>query len=191
MVVAKRKSGIALGIVVGIVLIVAGSISIASGLEYGRSLHGEQVVRPLYVYSFSFHSSAASEVHISFNLSKGEMNVLITNAEGHDEVLATGYPSESNLLLAINDTSQRSFDWTPSVEGTYYVHFMMFSEEDANLHMEISYTGAEPELVYLGIILMLLGTVVALMDSFMRGRASKAETAPGTDQSEGPDLPGR
>ncbi|MEM2839618.1 MAG: hypothetical protein QXE18_05970 [Thermoplasmata archaeon] len=190
MIVTKRKPVVTLGVVVGIVLIAVGSISIASGLEYGRSLRGEQVVQPLHVYSFSFHSSAASEVHIEFNLSKGDMNVLITNMKGHDEVLETGYPSESNLLVAINDTSQDSIDWTPNAEGTYYVHFMMFSEESANLDIEISYTGAEPELVNLGIILMLLGTVIALIDSLLKGRASKKET-PETNRSESLENPDR
>lgn len=163
------KDSIPLGTAVGIFLIIIAVISLVSGMEYDRSIGDEQTVLPGRVYSLSFYSAADMDVSVSYNLSRGEMTVLITNPEGHAEVLESGYPSEENLLVVLTETSNGSAIWTPSIEGTYYVIFIMFSAEGASIDVSVTYTGSVPELMQLGVILIILGTAIALMDSLVKG----------------------
>jgi len=187
--VVGQQRAVKIGIALAIFLIICGMISFIYGLEYDRSVSIHQDVEPMHVYSFSFHSSAAANVHISYNLSRGDMNLLITNPEGYDEILATGYPSESNILLFVTDTSNGSQVWKASSEGTYYLVFMMFSG-NSDLHAVISYTGGVPELIQLGIISILLGTVIALMNLFLRGRQPrKGSVEESRSQGQGPTPP--
>ena len=186
---SKTKGRVGLGVVVGILLIIFSIFSVASGMEYARSISDEQVVQPARMYSLVFHSVADTDVIVSYNLSKGDMTVLITDSQGHDEVVTSGYPSEENVLLAMTETSNGSAVWTPSVEGTYYIIFMMFSEV-ANLDASVSYTGGEPEMMQMGIISLILGTATALMDLLvknMKSRKKNSEAGP----PEGSDDPPR
>lgn len=174
--VSETKDGIRPGTAVGVFLIIFAIISIVSGMEYERSISDEQAVLPGRVYSLSFYSAANMDVSVSYNLSKGGMTVLITNPGGHSEVLESGYPSEENLLFVLTETSNGSAIWTSSIEGRYYVIFIMFSAEGASIDVSVTYTGSVPELMHLGIILIILGTAMALMDLLVRSvRLKKGE----------------
>lgn len=181
------KRVFSIGIAIGIILIVGGLISLISGLEYDRNLNGQQTIQSLHAYSFSFHSSAGLNVHVDYDLGDGNMSVIITNSEGHDELVSTGYPSDENILKILNDTSNDSINWTPSIEGSYYVVFIQFTEDVSTLDASISYTGTSPELLQLGIILIVIGTAVALVGVILRTRKPKIELeGPGVQNEPGP-----
>lgn len=187
---SKIKGKVRLGGVVGIILVILGALCIASAMEYTRSVSDERPVeRAPGLYSLSFHSVAKSNVVVSYNLSKGDMMVLVTDPQGYEEVLASGYPWEENVLLVLTETSNGSAVWTPSVEGTYYVIFMGFSEA-AELDVTVSYTGGDPQLMELGIILLILGTSTALMGSLDQNMKSKKRNSE-ADHSERSDNPPR
>ena len=160
-------------VIIGIVVILAGIIISYSGLE--TQFKQTKDVNTEYVYSYKMEAPGGKPIHVLYNLSVGNMTVLIISETGFSNLSNPGTYDPEKIHNQTDNTTNGEINWTPESNGTYYVVFYDFSEEDSSLDIEVSFYGMDTTRFFVGIIVVAIGILIAMLGIILRKKQSISE----------------
>lgn len=163
-------------VIIGIVVILAGIIISYSGLETQLKLTDSvEDVNTEKIYYFKMEASGGKPIHVLYNLSAGNMTVVIISETGFSNLSNPGTYDPEKIHNQTDNTTNGEINWTPESNGTYYIVFYNFSEEDTSLNIEGSFYGMDTTRFFVGIIVVVIGILIVILGIILRKKQSISE----------------
>jgi len=163
-------------VIIGLVVVLAGIIILYSGLEAKLELRDSlDDVATESIYYFEMEASGGKAIEVQYNLSAGNMTVAILTETGFVNLSNNGSFAAEEMYDKAMNTSIGDINWTPEASGTYYIVFYGFSVDESSLEIEVSYFGMDTPRFLGGLIVIIIGILIAILGMILRRKRSISE----------------
>lgn len=159
---------------VGLLIVLVGLYLASAGTESGQDFSQDWTVDRNYVYYVRMDAAGGKPIDSDYSLSSGTMTVAMVSGEGFRQLTEELYLNASEVFLSQSGRTSGSVSWTPDADGRYYLVFYDFSLDGAALTASGSFTGSSPTFFYGGIVVIVVGAVIAGVGAWQVKKAKGA-----------------
>jgi hypothetical protein len=163
-------------IIAGVFLVFFGSFDAVTVAEPNEEVNVDYTwsnVDNNHVYYVRMSCASGKLVNMDYVAGAGTMTVAILTEDGLNEIINSGYPSSSEVLLNRESQSSGNIQWTPPQTQKYVLVFYDFSQTGTEVSVAGTFTGASNSEVLTSIGVAAVGAIVVIVGALRQRQLRK------------------